>query len=33
MLGASAQTSEPIMYIEIAMISAKRRPWMSLILP
>ena len=33
MLGASAQTSEPSMYIEIEMISVVRRPWMSLILP
>ena len=33
MLGASAQTSEPSMYIEIAISSVARRPWMSLILP
>jgi hypothetical protein len=33
MLGASAQTSEPAMYSEIAITSVKRRPRMSLILP
>ena len=33
MLGASAHTSEPAMYSEIAIISVTRRPWMSLILP
>ena len=33
MLGASAQTSEPSMYSEIAISSVTRRPCESLILP
>jgi hypothetical protein len=32
-LGASAQISEPTMWIMSAAMTVRRRPWMSLILP